>query len=315
MVGAFAVADDILSSAVSNSKGDADRLSWRVDWLNVSGLIGFHLLALLALTPWFFSWTGVALAFAGQYVFGMLGINLCYHRLLTHRSFSCPKWLEYILTVLGASCCQDSPAFWVAVHRQHHQHSDDDRDPHSPRVGFFWAHNGWLLLKNDVLERNAVTDRYAPDLMREPFHQWLHQHWKWVVLFSWIGFFAGGFGCAKFMGIAGLEAVQYGIGITLWGAVVRTVLTWHYSNAVNSVNHSWGYRNYETKDLSRNNFVMGVIAHGEGWHNNHHADPKSAMHGHKWWEFDPTFWAIRILVMLGLASNLVMPATGRLNRL
>ena len=119
----------------------------------------YHLMALLAFVPWLFSWTGVVLAVAGIYVFGGLGINLCYHRLLAHRGLTCPKWLEHWFAILGACCLQDTPARWVAVHRRHHHHADEQQDPHSPLVNFFWGHMGWLLVKNkDTYPRDGKVD-------------------------------------------------------------------------------------------------------------------------------------------------------------
>ena len=113
-------------------------------FLVMIGLV--HLGAGLTLIPWFFSWTGVISAFVGIYVFGLLGIHVCFHRLLSHRSFDCPKWFEYTLATIGACCLQESPAWWAAVHRYHHRHTDKQDDPHSPHVGLFWAHAGWLFL-------------------------------------------------------------------------------------------------------------------------------------------------------------------------
>src|SRR6266436_4605657 len=115
--------------------GVLDRCLWRLG-----------LLALLACVPWLFSWSGLAWAIGGLYIFGTLGINIGYHRLLTHRGFACPRWLEHALTVLGACCWQGTPMSWVAIHRMHHQHSDEPDDPHSPRASFFWSHMGWLLI-------------------------------------------------------------------------------------------------------------------------------------------------------------------------
>jgi len=131
----------------------------KIAWIYAVGVIGYHLIALLAFLPWFFSWTGVALAIAGCYVFGTLGINLCYHRLLAHRGFNCPKWLEHCLAILGVCCLQDTPARWVAVHRRHHQYADEQEDSHSPLAGFFWGHMGWLLVENEDLTRLRIYDR------------------------------------------------------------------------------------------------------------------------------------------------------------
>ena len=132
-----------------------------------------HLLAAFAFLPWFFSWTGVVLFGVGLFVFGTLGINLCYHRLLTHRALACPGWLEHALALLGVCSLQDSPPHWVAVHRRHHQFADEDKDPHSPTAGFFWAHMGWLLVKMDDMSRGPLIERYAKDINQDPFYAWI----------------------------------------------------------------------------------------------------------------------------------------------
>jgi fatty-acid desaturase len=267
----------------------------------------YHLMALLAFVPWLFSWTGVVLAVAGIYVFGGLGINLCYHRLLAHRGLTCPKWLEHWFAILGVCCLQDTPARWVAVHRRHHHHADEQQDPHSPLVNFFWGHMGWLLVKNKDLNRLGIYDRYAKDVLRDRFYVMLDRNYFWVLIGSWIVFFYGGFVAELLLGGSVMEAVQFGASVLLWGVVVRTVLVWHITWSVNSLAHIWGYRNYETDEDSRNNMFVAVITSGEGWHNNHHADPRAAKHGHRWWELDGIYLAIRFLAMVGLAQNVVMP--------
>src|SRR5882672_9713776 len=140
----------------------------RISWIDTTGIVVIHLIALLAFVPWFFSWTGVVLAFAGLYVFGTLGIGLCFHRLLTHRGLVCPKWLEYSFASLGVCCLEDTPARWVATHRRHHAHADEQKDPHSPLVNFLWSHTGWLMFKNRELIRMSLCERYARDVLREP---------------------------------------------------------------------------------------------------------------------------------------------------
>ena len=118
----------------------------RIDWVFAAGIVGIHALALLALSPYFFSWTGVLLIPLGYYVFGTIGINICFHRLLTHRSFAVPRWLERTLVVIGVCALEDTPAMWVATHRRHHQHSDEQPDPHSPLVSFLWGHLLWGMV-------------------------------------------------------------------------------------------------------------------------------------------------------------------------
>ena len=146
--------------------------------------------------------------------------------------------------------------------------------------------------------------------MRDPFYAWLETNfcWIWVNFFSWWVFFGGGFLASMIMGGSIAEAVQFGLSLLVWGVFVRNVVHLHFTWSVNSVTHLWGYRNYETPDDSRNNAWIAVIANGEGWHNNHHADPRSARHGHKWWEIDVAYWIIRALAAVGLAWNISLPS-------
>jgi stearoyl-CoA desaturase (delta-9 desaturase) len=281
----------------------------------VIALAGYHMVGLLAFVPWLFSWTGVILAAAGFFVFGILGVNVCYHRLLTHRGFKCSKWFEYSLTILGVCALQGSPAYWVAVHRRHHQHSDERPDPHSPLVNFLWAHVGWLLVEKGDLTQLTWTLRYAKDLRRQPFYRNLERSYVWVVLGSWVIFFAGGFIGDLLSGSTALKAMQFASSVLLWGVVVRTIAVWHITWSVNSITHLWGYRNYETDENSRNNVLVGILAGGEGWHNNHHADQRAAKHGHRWWEIDLSYWIIRLFAALGLARGVVMPDPALLRRL
>ena len=279
----------------------------RVDWPYAVSFAVYHLLALLAFVPWLFTWSGVLLAALGTYVFGTLGINLCFHRLLTHRSFVCPKWLERGLAVLGVCCLQDTPAHWVAVHRLHHQHSDDTKDPHSPLVTFFWGHMGWLLVPNHALVRMDLYERYAKDLLLDRFYMSLERRllWVWINVALWAVFFAAGLAVGWSAGGRLGGGLQLGLSLLVWGVFVRTVLVWHITWSVNSVTHLWGYRNYETDENSRNNVLVGIVANGEGWHNNHHAQPRAAAHGHRWWELDVTYLTIRLLQAVGLATDVV----------
>jgi fatty-acid desaturase len=288
----------------------AGTLPRRIAWIDATGIVACHLLALLAFVPWFFSWTGVILALGGVYVFGALGIGLGFHRLLTHRGFVCPKWLEHTFAILGLCCAQDTPARWVAIHRRHHEHADSQPDPHSPFVHFLWGHMGWLVFRNRELTRLGIFERYAKDILRDPFYARLERRffWVWLVLISWGAFFAGGLLAELLRGGSAIEALQFGLSVLIWGVFVRTVLVWHITWSVNSVTHLWGYRNYETNESSRNNVIIGIISNGEGWHNNHHADPRSARHGHLWWELDVTWLTIRLLAALGLAHKVATPS-------
>jgi fatty-acid desaturase len=276
-------------------------------WRYALAVGSYHALALLAFLPWFFSWTGVALSILGASFFGVAGINLCYHRLLSHRSYRCPKWLEYFFAIVAVCCLQDTPARWVAVHRKHHHRADEEPDPHSPLASLLWAYLGWLLIENTDLSRIALYDRYARDIIRDPFYVFVERAIVWIVLLSWIVFFAAGLAAGLLLGEGLMEAVQFGASVWLWGVIVRTLIAWHITWSGNSFPHLWGYRNYETKDNSRNNIIVAIITWGEGFHNNHHAWPASASNCHRWWEVDATYLILRALVRCGLAWDVVLP--------
>jgi fatty-acid desaturase len=271
----------------------------------------YRLVAFLALLPWMFSWAGVVMAGLGLYVFGSLGINLYYHRLLTHRGLTVPRWVEYGLGILGVCCVQDTPARWVAVHRRHHEHSDRQDDPHSPLVNFLWGHVGWMLVRNGDLGRFGIYERYAKDIVRDPFQKWLERNYGWIVLAQWVAFYGVGMAAALLTGGTAMEAVQLGLSLLVWGVFVRTVLVWHITWSVNSLSHMFGYRNYDTGEDSRNNVLVALLSNGEGWHNNHHADSRSARHGHRWFELDVVWLTIRAMEVCGLARNVVRPKVAK----
>lgn len=278
-------------------------------WPYVVGIIGIHLLSLLALVPWLFSWTGVVLCVGGFYVFGTLGINLCYHRVLTHRGLVLPQWLERFFALLGVCCLQDTPARWVAIHRLHHQHSDERPDPHSPWVTLFWGHMGWLLEENRFLSSIDTYERYARDVLRDPMYLKLERRvmWLWVYLAHAVLYGVAGFGAGYWLSGTLEGALQFAASVVVWGVFLRTVCVWHITWSVNSLSHMWGYQNYDTGENSRNNWFVALISNGEGWHNNHHADQLSAAHGHRWWEFDVTWLTIRAMEILGVAKSVVRP--------
>jgi len=300
-----------------------DRWFWRLGILDpvsrlrvhpriLAGIVGYHLLALLAFVPWLFSWSGLAWTNAGLYLFGTLGINIGFHRLLTHRGFACPRWLEHSLSVLGACCWQGTPMNWAAIHRMHHQHSDEPADPHSPKVNFFWSHMGWFLIYDPAIWNISTYDRYARDLLRDRFYKSLERPrvWRALHLAQWATFLTVGFLVGGWTSWSWLGAVQLGLSWLVWGVFVRTVAVWHITWSVNSVTHIWGYRNFNTDDNSRNNWLVGLISNGEGWHNNHHAQPRSAGHGMRWWELDVSYLTILALERLGLAWDVVRPRRG-----
>jgi fatty-acid desaturase len=256
-------------------------------------IVVFHLGALAAL--FFFSWQRL-LVMAILYVFAInVGIGMCYHRLLTHRGYRVPRWLEYAMTVCATLALEGGPMFWVATHRVHHQLSDQEGDPHTPREGAWWAHTGWILFGEAMHAQTALLSRYAPDLSRDRFYVWLSK-WHWLpisisgVLLFVLGWVFGG--------------PVNGIAMVLWGGFLRVTLGLHATWLVNSATHLWGSRRFETRDQSRNSWWVALLTGGEGWHNNHHAHPVSARHGLTWYEIDPNFWGIWLLAKLGLAKKI-----------
>jgi fatty-acid desaturase len=280
----------------------------RILWPYLMAVVSYHLLLPLALVPWLFSWPGLLLIPLGNYLFCSLGIGACYHRLLTHRSYRCPRWLEHTFALLGICSLQDSPARWVMIHRLHHQYSDSQPDPHSPLVNWFWGHMGWLLVENRQLSKGSTYERYARDILQDRFYLRLERHhlWVWVYMAHTLLFYLVGLVAGRLLAGSWQAGVQFGLSLLLYGVVYRTLFSWHVTWGVNSLAHLWGYRNYETDDNSRNNWFFALATNGDGWHNNHHADPRCAAHGfHRWWELDVTYLTLRGLSRLGLVWDLV----------
>ncbi len=282
----------------------------KILWQYVIVLTAVHLVALLIFVPWLFTVSGAVLAVMGHFTFGMFGITIGYHRLLTHRGFTCPKWFEHSLAILGMCNLQDSPARWVAIHRMHHQHSDHQPDPHSPLVNFLWGHVGWVVCRHRDLDRTSHYERYVRDLLRDPFYLRLERRGGWFFVFlahSILFTLAGAVFGYIVSGYQSSEALRYAASWTVWAVAARTVFVLHGTWAVNSLSHVFGYQNYKTRDNSRNNWLVALLSHGEGWHNNHHAEPRAAAHGHRWWEFDMSWRIIQTMERIGLAHDVVRP--------
>jgi fatty-acid desaturase len=260
----------------------------QINWLITSFMILFHVGAVAAL--FFFSWSAFFVALFLYWVSAGLGLGMCYHRLLTHRSYATPKWFEYFLTVCAVIAVEGGPLLWVATHRIHHKFADKEGDPHSPRDGKWWSHVGWILV-GDALRQDAETlDRYAPDLAASKFHVWITEyHFVPTIVLGIVLFAIGGFP------------------FVLWGIFLRTVVGLHATWLVNSVSHSWGSRRFDTRDTSTNNWWVALLSFGDGWHNNHHANPVWARHGLKWYEIDFNWYTILALKQLGLVSRIYGP--------
>ena len=254
----------------------------KLNTTNLFWITAAHILALIGIV-FFWSWGGLAIAVLSLLLISPLGINLGYHRLMTHRALVVPKWLEYTLVTIGAMCGGGSPIAWAGAHRRHHRYANQELDPYNSSKGFWHSHILHLFIKEEI---EAEDDRYVPDLYRDNYLVFLSKYWIWAALAVLVLLY--------FIG---------GIQLVLWGGFVRVVLMWHATWFVNSAAHMWGYRNYDTNDKTTNCWWVGLIAAGEGWHNNHHANPRLAAHGHRWWELDFTYAVIWILEKIGLATK------------
>ena len=258
--------------------------SEKINWTTLIAVIIFHALAIVALFT--FSWANLTAALILWWIGGSWGIGMGYHRLLTHRGFKAPKWLEYFMSICGTLAMQSGPLTWVTTHRIHHAFTETDKDPHSPIRGAYWAHIGWIFRGTAQNHSEATMQRYSPDLTKDRFHVLLNKYY-YVPTFI----------------IAGVLFAVGGLPMVLWGIFLKTVLAWHFTWLVNSATHLWGTRRFETRDDSRNNALIAAVTFGEGWHNNHHAYPRSAKHGLAWYEVDANWIQIWALEKLGLIQD------------
>ena len=258
-------------------------------WLSL-----IHIGALAA--PFTFTWQGLLLAVVLHWLTGGIGICLGYHRLLTHSSFNTYRPIRWFLALVGGLAGEGSAIDWVANHRKHHAYSDKPGDPHSPREGTWWSHVFWLAWSPPQDQHWAHVEKWAPDLQKDAMMRFLGR--MFLPLHIAAGLWAMGAGYA-------LGGAPMAASFVVWGIFVRLVFVLHSTWFVNSASHIWGYRNYETSDDSRNLWWVAIIAYGEGWHNNHHAYPRMAPHGHRWWEFDMTYTTIRLMKACGIAWDVV----------
>jgi stearoyl-CoA desaturase (delta-9 desaturase) len=262
------------------------------------------LAAIILLWNWGVTWLEFGLL-ASMYTLTVLGITIGFHRLFTHRAFETSRTLQCIFAILGSMAVQGPLFKWVALHRRHHQHSDMHDDPHSPYhfgqdgilgvlKGAWHAHIGWFF-ESDPPDLN----RYIKDLQKSPFLRKMSALFPlWVAIGLLIPAIVGGLITGSWRGaLLGL----------IWGGLVRVFLVHHVTWSINSVCHLWGRQPFKTKDLSKNNFLFGILGLGEGWHNNHHAFPVSARHGLKWWQIDVSYYIIRLLAFFRLAWKVRLP--------
>lgn len=226
---------------------------------------------------------------------------------MTHRSFETYNIVRMFWMAMGALSVEGSPLVWCAVHRRHHAQSDQPGDPHSPHLhgtgvwnslrGFWFAHTGWLFTGYWT---DPEMERYVPDLLAERSLVLVDKlYWMWVLLSLTIPALLGGLVSGTLTGAL--------LGF-IWGGLVRVFVTHHVTWSINSICHLFGQREFHSDDESRNNLICGILAFGEGWHNNHHAFPTSARHGLKWWQLDSSWLIIRTMQFLGLAWNVRLPS-------
>jgi sn-1 stearoyl-lipid 9-desaturase len=258
-------------------------------WNIIIYLASIHLVALLAFLPQFFSWQAVGVAFLFYWITAGLGVTLGFHRLVTHRSFEAPKWLEYFLIFCGTLACEGGPIAWIGLHRIHHKYSDTTTDPHDSNRGLWWSHIGWMLVQNAA---NKEIDRYTKDISEDKFYQFCEKYFIFIQV--------------------ALGLILFAIGDwswVIWGIFFRLVFVFHVTWFVNSATHKFGYQSHESNDNSRNCWWVALLTFGEGWHNNHHAYQFSARHGLQWWEIDLTWMTIKFLEIVGLAKNIRLAPT------
>ena len=271
---------EILSSPATSADGVLSRrplVPTLIYW-------GLHALCAAAL---FVDVSGGVLALAAAtFWLRLFAITAGYHRYFSHRAFRTSRAFQLVLAVLGASATQKGPLWWAAGHRRHHKYSDLPGDMHSPRDGFWYSHQGWIL---DTRWEETELERIR-DFAKFPELVWLNR-WHFVPPLAL---------AALCFAIAGLPGV-------IWGYVISTVALWHATYSINSLAHRWGTRRFPTEDTSRNNFVLALLTLGEGWHNNHHWYMTSARQGFRWWEVDITYYALRALALVGVVWDLREP--------
>jgi stearoyl-CoA desaturase (delta-9 desaturase) len=274
---------------------------------NVSAvLLPLFAAVLGAILAWgsFLHWRDLVI-FAGMYALSAFGVTVGFHRLLTHRAFETYRPIRYAFAIMGSYAVEGPVLDWVADHRKHHTFADEEGDPHSPHVGFgsgfvgvirglFHAHVGWLFENHGQAERR----RYCPDLTSDPVMRRINRAFPYFVLGTLAIPFLAGFAWGGTLK-AGLEAL-------LWAGFVRIFLVHHVTWSINSICHFFGARRFETGDFSTNVFWLALPSLGEAWHHNHHAFPRSARHGLRWYELDPSGWLIMAMAKVGLAWDVVI---------
>jgi stearoyl-CoA desaturase (delta-9 desaturase) len=267
----------------------------QIDWPRVIPFVGLHL-ACFAIIFVGFSWFALAFALV-LYIIRMFAITAFYHRYFAHKAFKTSRVGQFIFAILGASAVQRGPLWWASHHRNHHAHSDEQIDAHSPHQhGFLWSHIGWFLSRANF----STQIERVKELAHFPELRFLDRFDIIIPITLGISIYAFG----EVLNVAVPALQTNGLQLFVWGFILSTVLLYHGTFCVNSLAHVWGKRRYATRDHSRNNALIALITLGEGWHNNHHHFPGSAKQGFYWWEVDFTYYGLRILAALGIIWDL-----------
>ena len=267
----------------------------RIDWPRVLPFIVLHL-ACGAVVFVGASWTAVIVA-AALYALRMFAITAFYHRYFSHCAFRTSRVAQFAFALLGAAGVQRGPLWWASHHRHHHAHSDAPDDVHSARQdGFFWSHMGWFMTRGNFATRSALV----ADLARYPELRFIDRYDVLVPFALAAALYVGGEILSRVAPALGTDGLQ----LLVWGFCISTVVLYHATFTTNSLAHRFGSRRYATRDDSRNNPWLALLTFGEGWHNNHHHFPGAARQGFYWWEFDLTYYGLRLLAALGIIWGL-----------
>jgi len=259
------------------------RNSESIDWLHSIPFLLAHAGALVGVVLVGVSWQLVALA-AASYFVRMWAITTGYHRYFSHRSFKTSRAFQFFLALVGTLAAQKGPLWWAAHHRDHHRHSDQEDDIHSPKQkGFIWSHVGWILSR----KHNETKTHKIKDMARYPELRWLDRY-----------------PLVPPLAAAALLWIFFGPAVFVWAGLVATVALWHGTFTINSLCHVYGRRRFETTDTSKNSLILALITLGEGWHNNHHYYPGSTRQGFYWWEIDISYYSLVMLSWLGIVWDL-----------
>ena len=279
----------------------------QLDWLRVLPFIALHLACISVI---WVGWSRFAVVFAiVLYLLRMFAITAFYHRYFSHKAFHTSRALQFIFALIGATAVQRGALWWAAHHRNHHAHSDRAQDSHSPvQHGFVWSHSGWFLSESNF----ATETARVKELAKFPELRWLN---RFDVVVPSL-FALAIYGLGDWLEITAPQLGTNGWQLLVWGFIISTVVLYHATFSINSLAHLWGSRRYDTTDQSRNNLLLALLTLGEGWHNNHHHYPGSARQGFFWWEFDLTYYGLKLMATLGLIWDLrPVPAKALTSRL